>query len=329
MNLPLHYLRTTKYYLQGKWRAGKLPADVIKNARGKIAVLYHGIDHRNDTSVNTKFIGVKNFEEQIRLLKKHTNVISLQDYTANILNPDKLNVAITFDDGFLNNYQLAKPILEKYDVPASFFITPIWHQQKNILWSDLVDHAFKYTPASFSVAGEVYRKDIPGRYFHSSGLPVRQHLIQQNRVFIDALYKVLQPYTKFMQNQTMDIYWKLMGDKEVKELAANPLFMIGSHAYTHTYLTWLTDEEALDELKTSKNILETLIQKPVDYFASPFGAHNERSIELTRKAGYKYQIFASLLGDRWESEKDLIPRFGVNPYLSPANQISFIANKKF
>lgn len=329
MKIPIHYLRKSRYYLTGKWKAMKLPANVLQNAHGKVVIGFHGIDLKNNTAVNTKFVSVKKFEEEIKLLAKHTNLVSLNDYVTDKLNPDKLNVAITFDDGFQNNYFLAKPILEKYNTPAAFFITPIWYQQKNILWSDLIDNTTKSAPASFTVGNEQYRKNIFGNYFHSSGEPIHPHVMKQNRAFINELYHELLPYAKFMEERSMDIYWKLMTDQQVKYLSAHPLFTIGAHGFTHTDLTNLSDEEVMDELTTSKNILENLIQKKVEFFASPFGAHNERTIELTRKAGYSYQVFTRVTNGKWENQKDIIPRSINNPYLSPYHQILFIANKKF
>lgn len=329
MKLPLHYLRTAKYYLRGKWRAANLPAGVVANARGTVVLAYHGIDYANDTSVNTKFRGQKYFEEEIKLLSQFANIVSLDDYVNDNIDPRKLNVAITFDDGFLNNYQIARPVLEKYNAPATFFVTPTWQQGKDILWPDLVDHTLPYAPAILKVREEVYSKDVFGRYFHSSGLPIRQHIIRQNRSFLDELYLVLMPLARFKANAAIDIYWKLMGEKHLAELAANPLFTIGAHSCTHTNLCYIGDKEALDELGESKRILESVIQKEVSYFAAPFGAYNDRTIGLTKNAGYKYNALAHLFDVKHEQDAGIIPRFVTNPYLSPAHQLLFIANKKY
>lgn len=329
MRLPVHYLRTAKWKWQGKWKAAQLSPQVLQNARGKIVLGYHGVDMVNDTSVNTKFSGIQNFEEEIRLLKKHTHVISLKDYVEDNLNPEKLNVAITFDDGFQNNFFLAKPVLEKHNTPATFFVTPISHQGRNILWPDLVDHATPFAPQVMRIGEERYTKNILGKYFHSSGTPIHYHLAQQNSTYINMVYDVFLPFAEFMKNERMDIYWKLMTDRMIKDISENKLFMIGSHGFTHTNLCSLEDKEVMFELETSKNILEQLVQQPVTFFASPFGAHDERTIFLTREAGYEYQVFATLNDLKWEKEKDIVPRFGTNPYLSPVNQLLFIANKKF
>ncbi|MCX6199258.1 MAG: polysaccharide deacetylase family protein [Bacteroidetes bacterium] len=331
MNLAVIHqtLRSQKYYAQGMWRALHLPSDLLKNARGKIVIGYHGVDFKNDTSVNTKFISIKKFEEEIQLLKNFTNIISLNDYVNDHVDDTKLNVVITFDDGLESNFSLAKPLLEKYEAPATFFISPLWHQGKDVLWPDLVDHASPYAPTCMTIGNEEYQKDRWGKYFHSSGEPINKHITKQNRIFIETLYASLLPYAGFMKIESMDPYWKLMSATQVKQLSQNSLFTIGSHGYTHTNLPFLSNEEVTDELNSSKQILESVIEKEVQFFAAPFGGYDERTIQLTRKANYSHQLFAQMDVVGKIKANDIIYQFGTNPYLSAYNQVLFIANKKF
>ena len=67
------------------------------------------------------------FESQMNFLKKEKfNVVSLDELRAEVLGETRLSprsVAITFDDGFEDNYLRAFPILKRHDFPAAFFIT--------------------------------------------------------------------------------------------------------------------------------------------------------------------------------------------------------------
>ena len=65
------------------------------------------------------------FEKQIFHLAKNYKIISLDKIVDRIKNRRSLRrcVAITFDDGFRDNYEIAYPILKKYNVPATIFLT--------------------------------------------------------------------------------------------------------------------------------------------------------------------------------------------------------------
>ncbi len=93
-------------------------------------LLYHRLRPKNvgvDDFERIFVVYVSRFEEQMNYLATHGyNVISLAQYVAYVEGKDKLPekpIIITFDDGYLSNYQYAYPILQKYGFPATIFIT--------------------------------------------------------------------------------------------------------------------------------------------------------------------------------------------------------------
>jgi len=65
------------------------------------------------------------FEQQLRELKENHNVLTLSDS----LQHNKSSVAITFDDGYLDNFQEAAPLLKKYELPALIYLTSDFVEQ--------------------------------------------------------------------------------------------------------------------------------------------------------------------------------------------------------
>jgi peptidoglycan/xylan/chitin deacetylase (PgdA/CDA1 family) len=63
---------------------------------------------------------------------------------------------------------------------------------------------------------------------------------------------------------------------------------IGSHTHRHVQLTSCGDAEIVDELTTSRAILEDIVQRPIEHFSFPGGAYDAKSVAMSHAAGYKY-----------------------------------------
>lgn len=90
--------------------------------RGQIKVLlYHNVTEGAAHFDNA--LSPEQFGKQLEYLKKHYNIIGIDtDGAWRGLVPDRVNVLISFDDGFRNNLTHALPVLQKYNVPAVFFL---------------------------------------------------------------------------------------------------------------------------------------------------------------------------------------------------------------
>ena len=80
---------------------------------------------------------IKVFENQIIQLKKHgfytCNMSELNDHYKGLIKLPKKTVALTFDDGYLDNYVYAYPIMKKYGLKGTVFINPEFVEKKQIL----------------------------------------------------------------------------------------------------------------------------------------------------------------------------------------------------
>ncbi len=86
--------------------------------------MYHSITP-GAIKENRLQVSVKNFERQARFLKKDYNVLPLEQLADLIKRGEKLPsrvLALTFDDGYKDNYIYAFPILKKYKLPATMFL---------------------------------------------------------------------------------------------------------------------------------------------------------------------------------------------------------------
>ncbi len=111
--------------------------------------------------------------------------------------------------------------------------------------------------------------------------------------------------------------------KELKELAADPLFSIGSHSMSHPYLTQISPQEKKKEISDSKAYLEKLTGKPVTALAYPYGDYDASVIAELKEAGYKAGFAVNDRGTANEPARYSIPRIYMGMVLGENRQKLF------
>lgn len=286
-------------------------------------IMYHGVDLVGDTTFNTRQTSVKCFERQIQFLKKQCNVISLDDFFEKKFDPSKSNIAITFDDGYLNNYLYAKPILERYQVYATFFITALNQTEDTILWADFLNIVSKQTNESFYIRGMKFSlRD--GVYYDEKDESIYE--IVKNKIpeytFKKEIFEALKQYNGFKNEDQFSDYWKLMSDEQIIETSKSKFISIGSHGYFHNNLGKISIEDAVSELLNSKKYLERLIQKKINSIGYPDGSYSRELISKAEELGFTNQLAADgFLFDEDHKDVRILNRKGIYSCDSCGNQL--------
>lgn len=94
----------------------------LRNRQRVIVLLYHRV---NDDLRDAVTIGIEQFDEQMAWVSQHCTVVSIEDVLHGRVprNTARPPVAITFDDGYLDNYEHAVPVLLRHRLPAAFFVS--------------------------------------------------------------------------------------------------------------------------------------------------------------------------------------------------------------
>ncbi len=203
-------------------------------------------------------------------------------------NNSKKSIALTFDDGYSDNFEFALPLLQKFKATATFF--PVVNPCKDnlvlpldIYYQCIDEMALNETERAEYITGQTKKN------FYWAEPDKQMALLKQ-------LFKELPESNRV----------NYMSTEQLKELAENG-FEIGSHGMTHSLMTadYMNDEKALNELKKSKQWLEAVTGKPVTAYCFPAGRYNARMIELTKQVGYT----SACLVFRNEEEKEVLPSY--------------------
>lgn len=104
----------------------------VNNDKKVNVLLYHRVCDMKPDIWNLAVSPVQ-FELQMKYLKENYSIMRFEDDWSNIR---EKSVVITFDDGYLDNYRNAWPILEKYQIPATFFVSTGNIDSENEFWWD-------------------------------------------------------------------------------------------------------------------------------------------------------------------------------------------------
>ncbi len=236
-----------------------------------IAVLmYHRIIDSDYTFWQLN-VSPKTFEKHIKYISENYKVLRLEEEWSDIVVPDEKYVVITFDDGYVDNYRFALPILEKYQVPATIFVSTDLIDTDDMYWWDELEKIFivdKYV-GEFVFAGIQYKiADLNDR--RKVCLTIRNRIKVMSSAERRNSMSELRSVMKVEQSFTSEL--RCVNTSELIRMAESPYVTIGGHTKSHLSMGKVHSAELLhSEMEESLEILEKKIGKKIEVFAYPFG----------------------------------------------------------
>jgi peptidoglycan/xylan/chitin deacetylase (PgdA/CDA1 family) len=276
----------------------------------RIIIMYHGVSGKKNFSINGRHLPSDEFEQHLIYFKKNFNILSLKE----ICHRNDLagySIALTFDDGYLNNIQHAIPLLSKYQIPATFFVSSASLVDPLYLHpSDYIDIIRTSTTEDLVINGTVFKNENR-QLRHAEYGNAFDYLNSLN--FSDfkktiAWIRNQYPLEKVLTKIDPEVY-TVVSATTVTGLVVEKLFTVGSHGHDHVNLEKLNKGEMVDQLKTSKELLEKHLQAPIDFFAFPYGYFNRAAVEASMEQGYAYLFAGGSISDEWKQR--VFPRIGI------------------
>ncbi len=228
-----------------------------------------------------------------RLIDRLARDFSILDLTAAIAAVKdgalrKPALAITFDDGYADNFTLARECLRPKGIPASFFIPVSQVDAGAPHWWDYLKSAADSASGAFwswlKAAAPSFRQEDAATGNAERSRALVRHLnglsLADRRAVIESAAREFGPY----RGERLLMNWA-----EVGELCASG-FDIGSHTLSHEPLTDLPEPEAVEEIAKSRVEIGRRLGRPVRGFSFPRGAHSSPLVRAVRDAGYDYAV---------------------------------------
>ena len=262
----------------------------------KLLILnYHRIGSPSDTPYDPGNYSstAEDFDWQVAYLKSHFDILTLDQAVAVVEARSTLarpSVLITFDDGYEDNYLHAYPILLRHGVPASFFLPTAYIGTSTLPWWDEIAFVLRYSQSSeitLTYPGTHHFDLTPPHLAHSIASILELYKTPENtdhERFIAGLEAACRCPRPVLAPARCFLNWD-----EAREMQAHGM-TFGSHTHTHPLLSKLTFQQQVNELRTSRDILERELNCPIDTIAYPVGQRDSFSsttVEAARHTGYR------------------------------------------
>jgi peptidoglycan/xylan/chitin deacetylase (PgdA/CDA1 family) len=208
----------------------------------------------------------------------------------------KLRLAFTFDDGWSDNYGVAFPLLQKFNVPCTVFVCPELAGQKAPFWPE---RAAAFLRKSEPTVPSTEIDDMIERW-KTMRPAERERRLAELAIRVGE-FKMSDP--SWDVDSTLS--WQ-----QIAEMHQGGV-RFGSHTSTHQILTTVTAETAAQELRSSKTALELALRQPCETFAYPNGGWSEETRRLV--AGEHFRLAVTTERGVWATGSDplAIPRLSV------------------
>jgi len=279
---------------------------------GKVLILmYHRVIKDKDDAKEYlqpgMYVSESSFKKQMEFINRNYIIISLNSlidaWKKGDLDKCKKYCVVTFDDGWLDNYQNAYPILKQYNIPATIFLATSYVGTNRWFWPDKLSHLLKisnkqiilkYLKNEYSELSESNKIFIKFKYF------IENNNSLEGRELIDAGIETFKEYPENEINKALNKLFRLLDVQlplkritlnweEIHEMSNNGI-SFGSHTCNHKILTTISTQEVDSELKES---IKTIKAKNINYvsvFCYPNGNYNKTIESKVKDSGYEAAV---------------------------------------
>ncbi len=279
---------------------------------------YHRICEDYD-DYNFTNVTPKNFADQMEYIYKNFEVLPSEKLENDeIFDDGPDSVVLTFDDGYRDVMTNVLPILDKYSMPVTIFISTECIDLDHENWTDTIVRAIFQGGSykdNFTLKSGVFRgiwntDSIENRtklyknireLLRIASKEERESIISELSVWGD-IPQVARASRRIMTSEEIRLVDKVKG------------VTVGAHTVTHPFLASLDSDEIEWEMEASKRRLEEILGHQISYFAYPFGSYSDLTYRISVEKGYKMAFTSGAEGVLPDTDKMLIPRYSIRNY---------------
>lgn len=304
-----------------------------------LVLMYHRILPADDKRARLEEPGMlvtpESFAAHLKILSSYFEFVNLADWLdrrANGLHLPARACAITFDDGWADNYDYAFPVLQSLQVPATIFVVAEMIGTDRLFWPEklawLVDTIARNFSEQWANPALEWITQLPADYVFGTTPPTNEQITQ----FIayaklnsdDTNHRYIQESVKSLGLHFPSTRHELLDWQQVKDMLKSGLIDIGSHTCGHIRLQkGISNTVLRHEIVTSKNMIEKHTNQPVKTFCFPNGDYSQDALALV-KEHYSGAVTTASGWNDINTDNYLLQRIGIHEDIA-ADRTSFLA----
>lgn len=310
----------------------------MENMNQLYTVMYHYTrDLKHSRYPEIKGLDAALFRNQIEYLKKNFHIVTMEDVIAACSGdadlPQKA-MLLTFDDGYIDNYTFAFPILEEFGIQGSFFIPG-----KTFATHRLLDvNKIHYILAAADIRNLVIDLKTEMEYYRGQeyDYPPTEELFQKYGVasrfdkgeviFVKRMLQTVLPerlrnqissslFTKYVGISEEQLAYELyMTEEQIRTMKRHGMF-IGVHGYDHYWLGNLTLEQMRQDISLALDTLDEFIDRRCWVMNYPYGNYSQEVVRYIKSQGACVGLTTEARAARiGKDDALLLPRFDCNDF---------------
>ncbi len=262
-------------------------------------------------------------------LKRRFELVHLQEWLRRAKHGSplpRLACALTFDDGWRDNYEFALPVLAKHGAPATIFLVSSFIGTTYGFWPNRL---MSLLQKSFAKPGSVSFPQPLSRIVD----PVVAEAVRCGELRVDDVDTVVQAAKQWEEQEVRTLVEaaekscgsasnsrEILDRDEIAKMGASGLIRFGSHTATHLRLGGrISTQELVREIVDSRKHLQDLSGQAIDLFCYPNGETSPEAVDLVRRH-YLGAVTTCAGWSHASGDPHLIRRIGVHDDVSNARE---------